>query len=101
MNIQEQIKVMQHFADGGEVVCCSRTGSVWQTTIGPVWNWAEYDYRIKEVPKPKVKMWQALLYIEDGYSESGSFFMSEDDAIKVCGKSFVRLLPHTEIEVEE
>ena len=51
----EAIKVMQHFADGGEVDCGmiddARRG---RSPTGPTWNWLAATYYIK--PKP-VECW--------------------------------------------
>ena len=49
-DINEQIKVMQHFADGGEVEWAFKDGDKWHDGDGPVWDWVTYDYRIKEKP---------------------------------------------------
>ena len=53
MEIKEMIKVMQHFADGGEVECTEVDFDVWKVVNHPCWNWYYYIYRIKE-PTPKV-----------------------------------------------
>lgn len=45
--IEEQIKVMQHFADGGEVESIDIYGK-WYRSITPSWNWGVKNYRIKE-----------------------------------------------------
>lgn len=48
---QEQIEIMQYFANGGEIECTSKDSVLWGTTLTPNWNWAKYDYRIKEKNK--------------------------------------------------
>jgi hypothetical protein len=45
--IQEQIEVMQHFANGGEIEFFH---GAWVPIIDPDWNWSDYNYRIT---KPK------------------------------------------------
>ena len=54
MKIEEMIKVMQHFADGGEV---EFSNDEFKSVLGEAnkendkglnWNWDELDYRIKE-----------------------------------------------------
>ena len=50
--IQEQIEVMQHYANGGEVEIF--TNSKWGDISGggfTNWNFAKYDFRIKEQKK--------------------------------------------------
>lgn len=44
--IQEQIKVMQHFAKGGKVEYFDSTR--WDKKITDVFDWKNIDYRIKE-----------------------------------------------------
>lgn len=46
--IQEQIKVMQHFANGGEVE--NYRNGVWFDCPNPNWNW-NTNYRIKKQKK--------------------------------------------------
>lgn len=46
--IQEQIAVMQHFADGGEVEKHYGVDG-WEVVFNPAWNWSTQDYRIKQV----------------------------------------------------
>ena len=51
MELKEMIKVMQHYADGGDVEF-KRTiedDTKWEKLLPvPVWNWERFDYRIKE-----------------------------------------------------
>ncbi len=46
--IQEQIAVMQHFADGGQVERMNYKGD-WCIASAPVWDWHVFDYRIAEI----------------------------------------------------
>ena len=49
--LQEAIKVMQAFADGKEIQYYQEECSPrWQSTLFPVWNWQEVNYRIKPEP---------------------------------------------------
>ena len=50
MELKEMIKVMQHFADGGEVEVRLKVNNsyLWSETKTPCWNWIEFSYRIKE-----------------------------------------------------
>ena len=56
---KEAIKVMQHYADGGEVEYRSCDKSDWSFDDSPWWNWISYTYRIKQTPK-KVKLYAHL-----------------------------------------
>ena len=51
--IQEQIEVMQAFADGAEIEC--KDFDTWEALEKPNWNWMNVDYRIE--PKQKTKLW--------------------------------------------
>ena len=47
-HLKQQIAVMQHFLNGGEIEC-ARIGvdNAWTSTVNPSWNWYHYQYRIK------------------------------------------------------
>jgi len=72
--IQEQIEVMQHFANGGEVEFYSDFNKRWEELSTPVWDWRSTDYRIKEQKKTVI--------IEKWLMKAGdkkSFFIAEGD----------------------
>lgn len=56
--IQEQIEVMQHFANGGAIESksndsiTSAMNGQWHLTSSPIWDWRTTDYRIKEQEYP-------------------------------------------------
>ncbi len=47
MELEEKIKVMQHFENGGEVEWTFEDGDEWVKAT-PQWNWVDFDYRIYE-----------------------------------------------------
>lgn len=49
--IEEQIAVMQHYTNGGEVEMLSAFDKLWYPIKEPCFNWLDYDYRIKEQKK--------------------------------------------------
>lgn len=53
-SVQEKIKVMEHYANGGEIETTYNNGTSWVTVENPAWNWVTCDYRIKEYTYP---MW--------------------------------------------
>lgn len=64
MNRRETSKavaVMQAFADGKEVEVAERRHDKkapnWRHTTTPIWDWADYDYRIK--PEPR-RIWATI-----------------------------------------
>jgi len=51
----EMIKVMQAYEDGKEVQALyNHHNEKWYDSKKPIWNWVDYDYRIKE-EKPVLK----------------------------------------------
>ena len=53
MKLKEMIKVMTHYLNGGEIECVEKGNDNWEIVTKPLWNFDEFDYRIKE-PKQKV-----------------------------------------------
>jgi hypothetical protein len=97
---RHQVEVMLHFANGGEVECANRILLNWRPDCAPQWDWHTCLYRIVKPEPKKVKMWQAL-FVEFGkFCVSYYFYESDESAKQRIGNSFIRLLPHTEIEVE-
>ena len=94
--IQEQIEVMQHFLNGGEVE--NNRNGVWFDCKNPVWNW-NTNYRIKEKPKDKIVIEKWLLRAGD----RKSFFIAEGDKSYLENYNSqvekVRLLETYEVEV--
>ena len=44
--VEEQIKVMQHFLKGGRIEAVHRGRNDWENSLKPLWNWADFDYRV-------------------------------------------------------
>ena len=59
------IKVMQHYENGGEVECADVGFDKWETVSNPLWNWPDYNYRIKE-QKQKVTIEKWLFRDKQG-----------------------------------
>ena len=47
--IQEQIQIMTHYLNGGDIEIFSNDN--WVDAVNPGWNWNHCDYRIKEQKK--------------------------------------------------
>lgn len=56
--IEDQIKVMQHFADGGKIEM-QRTDGSWKLNDAPQWEWSCVDYRIAEEIDPYAELKKA------------------------------------------
>ena len=107
--LEEKIKVMQAFVEGKPIEIKSNMQldwCSWNSFYPPHFNWGYSDYRIKEEPKKKVKLYQALLYSIPGYFYFNSDMYYPDlNTVLIRYKyntsyKVIKLLPHTEIEVE-
>ena len=101
MELREMIKVMQHFDNGGEVeyIVKEDVYPSWIKCVNPLWDWFEYDYRIKE-QKQKVTIEKWL--IKD--VNSGEHFIMESSDVDLILKSLpdgckVKLIESYEVEL--
>ena len=96
--LQEQIAVMQHFANGGEVECKTTHGTIWSKTTHPLWNWPTGDYRIAQPPKQK--MWQWIMNSDDAFWITSRFYPNKDEVQSNFGTcTVIKSASWTEIEV--
>ena len=65
MELKEMIKVMQHYDDGCEIECVEKGNDNWEIVTKPLWNFDDFEYRIKE-PKQKVTIEKWLVKDTDG-----------------------------------
>ena len=52
-DLKEQIEIMTHYLNGGEIECVEKGNDNWEIVTKPLWNFDDFEYRIKE-PKKKV-----------------------------------------------
>lgn len=72
--IQEQIQIMTHFLNGGEIETTALDSIYWVEVKFPQWDWSNQDYRIKEQKK--------TITIEKWLMKAGdkqSFFIVQGD----------------------
>ena len=73
--LKEMMKVMEHFDNGGKVEFKDKSIDGWNGDNSPDWNWAFYEYRIKQEPKTDwlktgwVKEKAGAKYMITGYDE--------------------------------
>lgn len=109
MTLQEQIKVMQHFADGGEIECeyaenIGTDNESWVSITYSNWEWGELTYRIKEEPKKMIKIAKYAYLNHDGtvWFDTEEFYKNDEDFKDVFkDKEKFKRLDYTEIEVED
>lgn len=102
---KEMIEIMEWFDNGGEVEYRHRDWDTWSKTINPIWDWYEYDYRIKEFHYP---MWfkakSTGLVVRFDCLQSGSVIETGDAPYKK-GEYGYLWIPHTDdrhwVEIQE
>ena len=96
MNINEMIKIMQHYADGGAIQRCNFGSHNYSdiTIEGYLFNFCDYKYRIKE-SKQKVTIEKWL-----GRSGKGDYIILEASNVNLYkGYELVKLIKSYEVEL--
>ena len=103
--LEEKITIMQAYQQGKQIEWKpKRTNNTeWEVSLTPIWDWSNKNYRIKEEPKKKVKLYQAVCLDNFGnYIITSRFYPSTKEAQDFLTLfKVIKLLPHTMIEVEE
>lgn len=58
--LAEKIEVMQHCLNGSQIEMRSYCETGWEDMRNPIFNWSQFDYRVKPTPKKKIEMYQYL-----------------------------------------
>jgi len=54
MTLKEKIKIMEHYENGGKVDYIGMyDAGEWRDCPNPIWDWSNYEYRIKPQWKPR------------------------------------------------
>ena len=57
-DLKEQIEIMTHYLNDGEVECVEKGNNNWEIVTKPLWNWCDFDYRaIKFKQKVTIEKW--------------------------------------------
>ena len=59
-DLKEQIEIMTHYLNGGEVECVEKGNDNWEIATKPLWNFDDFEYRIKQ-QKQKVTIEKWLM----------------------------------------
>ncbi len=99
-DLKEQIEIMTHYLNGGEIEYSNRESNIWSRSSNPIWNWSDYTYRIKE-QKQKVTIEKWLIKDVD----SGEHFIMESSDVDLTLKAFpdgckVKLIESYEVELQ-
>ena len=65
-DLKEQIEIMTHYLNGGEIEASKKHEQIWAGASLPCWDWDTFDYRIKE-QKQKVTIEKWLCTANQGY----------------------------------
>ena len=92
-DLKEQIEIMTHYLNGGEVECVEKGNDNWEIATKPLWNFDDFEYRIKE-PKQKVTIekWLCRDY-------HGNFIVIETTDIDEYYYKKVKLIKSYEVEL--
>ena len=75
-DLKEQIEIMTHYLNGGEIECVEKGNDNWEIATKPLWNFDDFDYRIKE-EKQKVTIETWLM--KD--ASNGEYFIYESSRV--------------------
>ena len=95
MELKEQIEIMTHYLNGGDVEVYIYKTDRWTIAVNPIWDWYTYDYRIKE-QKQKVTI-EKWLIKDVNSSEHRIIESSNVDEYKRYEK--VKLIESYEVEL--
>ena len=93
-DLKEQIEIMTHYLNGGEIECVEKGNDNWEIVTKPLWNFDDFEYRIKE-PKQKVTIEKWLC--RDRQGDFLIFETSNVDKHKQLEK--VKLIESYEVEL--
>ena len=67
-DLKEQIEIMTHYLNGGEVECVEKGNDNWEIVTKPLWNFDDFEYRIKEQKqKVTIEKWLMQSTIDKEY----------------------------------
>ena len=93
-DLKEQIEIMTHYLNGGEIECSIKRQQDWKSYSSYYWNWQKMDYRIK---KPKQKVTIEKWLCRDNNSDIVIFETSNVDKHRELEK--VKLIKTYKIEL--
>ena len=98
-DLKEQIEIMTHYLNGGEIECVEKGNDNWEIVTKPLWNFDDFEYRIKE-QKQKVTIETWLM--KD--ASNGEYFIYESSRVDLYLKETfnsekVKLIESYEVEL--
>lgn len=96
---KEMIEVMEWFEGGGAIECANNGDTDWEVVTKPLWNWNNFEYRIKEFQYP---MWfkddSTWLIIKFDGLKSGTV-VEEGTTTYKKGEYRANFIPHTDANI--
>lgn len=81
--IEEMIAIMEAAKEGKKIQIRDVGSFDWfDIDTLPIWNWREYDYRVK--PEPKVRPYENAKEFLDAMKEHGPFITRDDEVYKMA-----------------
>ncbi len=96
MELKEMIKVMTHYLNNGEIECVEKGNKNWEIVTKPLWNWDDFEYRIKE-PKQQVTRVTIEKWLCQDYH--GNFIVIETTGIDEYYYKKVKFIESYEVEL--
>ena len=99
-DLKEQIEIMTHYLNGGEIECVEKGNDNWEIVTKPLWNFDDFEYRIKEQKqKVTIEKWLCEYVGCEELKGSKRFFIIEKVVpFEVAGKK-VKLIESYEVEL--
>ena len=92
-DLKEQIEIMTHYLNGGEVECVEKGNDNWEIVTKPLWNFDDFEYRIKEQKqKVTIEKWLCQDY-------HGNFIVIETTGIDAYYYEKIKLIKSYEVEL--
>ena len=102
MTPTEMIEVIKAYEEGNEIEMGDRNKNDWELIKVPLWNFAEFDYRVK--PKETV-IYQYLIYNSrlNNYQATFRFYQNSFDLQSALTSDWkiIQRLNHTKITIKE
>lgn len=90
MTIQEQIDVMTAFRDGKDIEIRALSEREWEPCSAPLWNFTEFDYRVK----PEPRRFFRNLYDNGDFA---GFYHTKEQANACASPRMVRVVEFVEV----
>lgn len=96
MNIDEMIAVLQAYKEGKAIEFRLRNSLVWCKCNLPVWDWLDYEYRVK--PEPRYRPFESAEEVMEAIKEHGDWVRGNGRYYKIVEITDKTILRSNELE---